>query len=70
MLKCEYHIERMRRIQESSKDCGVRLRTKEESDRIISERLHQLELDGNTNSKEYHFLSAIFKQALNEKTCR
>jgi len=62
MMKCDYHIEIMRKIQESSKDCGVRLRTKEESDQIIHERLLQLELDGQTDTKEYRFLSAIYKR--------
>lgn len=62
MLKCDYHIELMRKIQEARKDCGVRLRTKEESDQIIAERLLQLELDGKTDTKEYRFLSAIHKR--------
>ena len=62
MMKGDYHIEVMRKIQESSKDCGVRLRTKEESDRVIQERLLQLELDGQTETKEYRFLSAISKR--------
>lgn len=62
MLKCEYHIELMRKFQESSRDCGVRLRSKKESHQVIVEKLLQLELDGKTDTKEYRFLTAIQKR--------
>lgn len=52
----------MRKFQEVSKDCGIRIRTKEESDQRISERLIQLEVDGKTDTKEYQFLNAIYKR--------
>lgn len=49
----------MRKILETSKNCGVKLRTKKESNELIDERLIQLELEGKTDTKEYRFLTAI-----------
>lgn len=54
----------MRKIQETSRNCGVKLRTKKESTELIEERLGQLELEGKTSSKEYRFLLAIRERAI------
>lgn len=62
MIKCETHLDIMRKIQETSKNCGVKLRTKKESSALIDERLIQLELEGKTDTKEYRFLTAIKKR--------
>lgn len=59
MMKCEHHIEIMKKIQEQSKNCGVKLRSREESQQRIEERLLQLQLDGETEGNEYKFLAAI-----------
>lgn len=59
MIKCENHNLLMRKILETSKNCGVKLRTKKESNELIDERLIQLELEGKTDTKEYRFLTAI-----------
>ncbi len=63
MIKCENHIELMRKFQETSKNCGVKLRSKTESSQHISERLMQLRLQGKTDSKEYRFLAAIMERS-------
>jgi hypothetical protein len=62
MIKCENHIELMRKFQETSKNCGVKLRTKTESSQHISERLMQLRLEGKSETKEYRFLAAILER--------
>ncbi len=59
MIKLEPHVEIMRKIQESQKGCGVKIRTRAESDHLINERLIQLKIEGKTETKEYRFLSAI-----------
>jgi hypothetical protein len=58
MMKCE-NIDLMRKIKETNKNCGVKLRSKSESDHLITERLVQLRVEGKTDTLEYRFLSAI-----------
>lgn len=49
----------MQKIQEKERNCGVKLRSKCESDEIIQERLDQLRLNGETDTPEYKLLIAI-----------
>ncbi|MFL5784518.1 MAG: hypothetical protein ACJ76H_07920 [Bacteriovoracaceae bacterium] len=63
MMKCEPHIEIMKKLQEQTRNCGVKLRSREESHQKILERLMQLQLDGETEGREYKFLSAILERA-------
>lgn len=58
----------MRKILEPQKNCGVKLRTKWESDRVISERLRELQKIGRTETKEYEFLLALNEKKLNEES--
>jgi hypothetical protein len=63
MMKCEQHIEIMKKLQEQTRNCGVKLRSREESHQRIIERLMQLQIDGETEGREYKFLSAILERA-------
>ncbi|MES2526516.1 MAG: hypothetical protein V4598_05490 [Bdellovibrionota bacterium] len=49
----------MRKILETQKDCGVKRRSKSESDERILERIMQLQIEGKCDTKEYHFLTVI-----------
>lgn len=59
MMKLDPHVELLRKIQETQSNCGVKIRSKAESDLYIHERLLQLKLEGKTETKEYRFLCAI-----------
>lgn len=64
MVKCDYHVELFRKFHQASKDCGVTLRSREESEQVITQKLLELELEGKTDTKEYRFLSDIRKRIL------
>lgn len=54
----------MQKFQEAQKNCGVKLKTKAESDQTVDERLEQLRLNGDTSSPEYKLLLAIHQRRL------
>lgn len=58
----------MRKFQKTQKDCGVTLRTKDESEQRIKERLIQLKLEGKTDSKEYELLTLLLERIHNPVT--
>ncbi len=58
-MKMDQNVTIMRKILETQKDCGVKHRSKSESDERILERIMQLQLEGKCETKEYHFLTAI-----------
>lgn len=56
-------VEIMRKIQEQNRNCGVKLRSREESQHRIMERLLELETEELTDSQEYRHLSVILSRS-------
>lgn len=51
--------EHYKKLMHQNENCGVKLRSKEESKVVIKERLEQLKVNGQTNTKEFKFLISI-----------
>ena len=58
-MHSDHYTELMRKFLKTHLNCGVTLRSKEDSENRIKERLLQLQFEGKSDTKEYAFLEAI-----------
>ncbi len=51
--------EHYKKLMQQNENCGVKLRSKEESKEVIQQRIEQLKVLGQTQTKEFNFLISI-----------
>jgi hypothetical protein len=63
LMISNYYAEILKKFQHASRNCGVRLRDKNESVEHIIERINQLELQHDTECSEYRLLVLLLRRS-------